>query len=456
MKKILCAVCCIVFAAVSFHDACAEITTDAGGALRLRYEYWKNPFDMNNAAKDNRGMFRVKTSLWGKLGLGEVQVGETSIGEDVSVFLKLTNEFRAHTYYVKKVGGAVVKKRLNFDIDEGAVDNLYLDVKKFLGFDIDMRLGRQDFLGTYGEGFVIMDGTPLDGSRTFYFNAAKVTWNVDAANSVDFVYVVNHRDDDFLPIINEGKTPAALNFSDEEAWWVYVKSRVNEDLYAEGYYIYKLEKLPSAVSAAPAGDKTQLNTFGSFFKYSLSPEWTLRGQGAYQFGDYGIRDRDGMGGYIFVDKIFPSTRWTPKASIGLLYLSGDDPATDDVEGWDPLFSRWPWVSELYVLANTAETGQPGYWTNLKMIRTEVSLRPTEKSKLSFWYNYLWSDESGRSGSIYSGEKNRGHLPQVRFDYAVNKNINTYLLVEYLIPGDFYTPDNRDEALFFRAEVSIKF
>ena len=67
-----------------------------------------------------------------------------------------------------------------------------------------LRIGRQDFLGPdmYGEGFLLMDGSPADGSRTFYFNAAKLRWKINEKNSLDFVYIDDPRTDVFLPSIH--------------------------------------------------------------------------------------------------------------------------------------------------------------------------------------------------------------------------------------------------------------
>ena len=112
---------------------------------------------MDCGAKDNRNRFRIKSSLWGK----------KDFNEDVSLCAKLTNEFNAYPYFYQSASS---KKRLRFDIHEVVFDNLYLDVKNLLDMPVDIRFGRQDFLFTYGEGFLIMDGTPYDGSRTFYFN----------------------------------------------------------------------------------------------------------------------------------------------------------------------------------------------------------------------------------------------------------------------------------------------
>jgi len=57
-------------------------------------------------------------------------------------------------------------------------------------------------------------------------------------------------------------------------------------------------------------------------------------------------------------------------------------------------------------------------------------------------------------SIGTGSE-RGHLPRLKLEYAVSKNVSTYVTGEYFIPGDFYA-DKADEAVFVRTEMQIKF
>jgi hypothetical protein len=450
------AVVCVLLSTPAF----AEIKFSGGGSERLRHEFWRNWKDVQDSSLDNRNFFRLKTSLW----------GQADYEKDLSFYGKLTNEFRAHTYFGGASGSypdkASDKKGYRFDINEVVVDNLYLDVKNVLDAPVDLRLGRQDFLGPtgYGEGFLIADGTPSDGSRTFYFNAAKASWRMDEQNTLDFIYINNPRDEEFLPVINrtkfvkfgttQDKVPQSLNTTDELGGILYWKNKAIKDLALEGYYIYKKEAEEGG--AGYQSQKGEINTIGSFAKYAMSP-WTLRGQLAYQFGKYGSNDREAIGGYGFIDRDFQDVTWKPQASLGYVYLSGDNRKTAKNEAWDPLFSRYPWYSEVYSMTYSAETSILCYWTNTQMIRTSLVVKPTEKIKLSFWYNYLRANAqvAATSTNGLSGtKKERGHLPQARLDYAVSKNISTYFLAEYFIPEKFYV--GKDPALFLRTEVQIKF
>jgi len=444
---------------VSFSlPAYADLKFSWGGAERIRHEFWKNWKDMNNDTLDNRNFFRIKTSLW----------GQADEGKDLTLYTKLSNEFRAHTYFGGGSGSFpdkfADKKGYHFNINEVVFDNLYADIRNFLNLPLDLRLGRQDFLGAYGEGFLIMDGTPQDGSRTFYFNAAKASWRMDDQNTLDLIYINDPRDEEMLPVINRdmlvnvlhperNKVPMLLNTTDEQGYVLYWKNKAIKDLPLEAYYIYKTESAEGGGTGYQSKN-CKLNTIGSFAKYNFSP-WALRGQLAFQFGDYGTNDREGLGGYVYLDRDLKDLTWSPKASVGYIYLSGDKQGTAKNEGWDPLFSRWPWVSELYLMTMYSETSIIGYWTNLSVLRAELVLKPTKKAKLSLWYNYLMANEKTAVTTVLSGtSKDRGQMPQARLDYTFNKNVNGYILAEYFIPGDFYKA--KDEALFLRTELQIKF
>jgi len=458
-KKITIALSILIAASILLTcQAFAETSFKYGGSERMRHEYWKNWLDMDNCQLDTRNFFRFKTSLWGQM----------DVDKDFTLYAKLTNEFKSYAYF----GGTTSsvpdktndKRGYRFDINEVVFDNLYADMKGFLDLPVDLRLGRQDFLGTYGEGFLIMDGTPQDGSRTFYFNAAKATWHMDDTRDLDFIYINNPRDEEALPVINRlmvpsastpnlDKAPQLLNTTDEKAGVIYFKDKSRKDKYLELYYIYKIE----AAEGGGTGYQSksgELNTLGAFTKCNFSP-YTIRKQAAVQFGDYGEDDRFAYGGYAFLDRDFKEAKFSPKLSAGALYLSGDKKSSARNEGWDPLFSRWPWMSELYVLTMAGETKVLGYWTNMQIYRLEFSLNTTKKTKLSLNCNYLRANTQVAASSVFSGTgKERGYLPQARFDYKINDNVSTYFLGEYLKPGNFY--EDNDPAIFLRTEVSVKF
>ncbi len=426
-------------AGVGVERSDAEVKFKWGPYLRLRHEFLKNVTDFENDKLDNRNYFRIKSSLW----------GQADIDDDISFYARLTNENRAYTYLGVESTG---KKHYHYDINEFVIDNLFVDLKNIGGYPVDMRIGRQDFLpNDYGEGFLIADGTPQDGSRTYYFNAIKGVLHPWDKSSLEFILIKNNRTDDTLPIINRFDGEQPLNYSDESAFILYHRFDPRQDLHMENYYIYKHE---DAGRPRPLTGKGKINTVGSFVKYELDPV-TLRGQFAYQTGEYDGNDRNAFGGYAFIDREFGDVSLSPKTSFGYYYLSGDDQSTGDYEGFNQLFSTYPWVSELYNISYTAETGT-GYWTNLQMWRSSLSLKFGEKTSGTLFYNYLIANEP-RPGvhSSFGDGKSRGHLPMARIDHKFNKNVTAYFLAEYFIPGDFYA-GNADPALFMRTEIQFKF
>jgi len=141
----------------------------------------------------------------------------------------------------------------NLDEHEDVVDNLYIKANNAFDVPLDPKIGRQDFLmgeDLYGEGLLISKGTPQDGSRTFYFKAAKAKWKVDKGNSVDFVYIPNQWQDQYLPTwrshIANGFTSydsrKYLDTSDSQAFLVYGRAKPIHNLVFEPYYIWKREE----------------------------------------------------------------------------------------------------------------------------------------------------------------------------------------------------------------------
>jgi len=292
---------------------------------------------------------------------------------------------------------------------------------------------------THGEGFLIMDGTPLDGSRTFYFNAAKLNVKFSDNWNADLIYITQQTTDRYLPSMYASeKRP--LNSSDEQGWVVYGRGKIGESLSLEPYYMYKKEE---------TADELTLNTIGARAVFNAAG-FKFRGEYAHQFGEYDTsnRDRTADGGYVFVSRGYKDLKWSPSWELGYIYLSGDDPNSTDDEAWDPLWSRWPWLSELYVFTLIQERGI-AYWTNTSWARAGVKLAFTPDTSLDLKYNYIRAvEETG-----VPGEKEKGHLPQVQLNHKFTDRIDGYLRVEYMIPGDYYAGD--DKAAFVRWQLQWK-
>jgi hypothetical protein len=460
IRKGLLALILVAAAAVVYADgALAAIKTDYGASFRLRQEYWENVTDLQTLGQSDRDYFRLRTSVWAKM----------DVNENLGAYLRLTNEakyyFGAYTPFASSAIEDQRDKR--FDIDELIVDNLYFDAKKVFGLPVDLRVGRQDFLGQnqYGEGFLLLDGTPGDGSRSFYFNAIKATTIINNNNSVDLVYIYQPQKDELLPSLHPNRSQTGyigdrkqLNASDEKGVVVYGRSKLNDNLNVEPYYIYKVED--------PVGTNTtlNLNTVGARVVYAIDT-WKVRAEYAHQFGKYENTDRDrkGNGGYIFAGQKFAKAYLKPEWEVGYVYLSGDDPSTGNHEGWDPLFSRGPMWNELLIYTMIPETSKdggpiPGYWTNLQLFKLGLKLSLSDATQLALSYQNLRADQatSGLATDMFSnGGKDRGHLGTMILTHVFTKQIDGMLQVEYFAPGNFYA-DSAKKAVFARWQLQYKF
>ncbi len=425
-------------------DAAAEVKFDAGASLRLRQEIWDNVVTLGTGTtQPDRNFFRLRSSVWGK----------ASFSDQVSLYTKLTNEGKYYTGPYKFNNGL---DRL--DEDEIIFDNLYLDFKKLFGGVVDLRIGRQDFIGPtgYGEGFILLDGTPGEGSRSFYFNAAKATVRLHKDHSVDLIFISDPKDDRYLPSAYAANKKQ-LTASHETGLVLYGKSKITDALTVEPYYVYKTED--------PLGSyaRLKLNTLGLRAAYKNNG-WHIRGEYAHQFGEYtGGKDRKGDGGYITIGRKYDKAALKPEFNIGYTYLSGDDPSTPNKnEAWNPLFSRAPMWNELIIYTLIPETSGmggpiPGYWTNMHILRADIKLSLSSATSVKLGYNYLLADERYSTATAqFSGtnDKERGHLPMAFVFHKFSSKLDGMIQAEYFIPGDFYASTTKS-ALFFRWQLQYK-
>lgn len=429
-----------------------------GASIRWRYELWDNVVSLgfnetSNTNKD-RNFLRLRIQVWDNIILNN----------STNLYMRIATEPRYHmgpNYLVLKDG-----KRRKFDQDEVFVDNLYLDLKRPLGLPLNLRIGRQDFLGKdmYGEGFLILDGTPADGSRSFYFNAFKATLLLNENNTVDIVFVSNPQRDVYLPSIHpsydDGRNINYINHkrrltgSNERGFWIYGRHKFGQ-LTLEPYYIYKKEEKSQILNFS-----SYVHTLGTRIVYRFG-DMFLRGEIAKEWGEFGDgTDRSGLGGYIFIGKKFPKCPVKPEVELGYVYLSGDDPKTKKDEGFNPLFSRAPQWNELLIYTYIYETRSkggpiPGYWTNLKAPILNLKLYPYKNTELKIGYQKLFAEESVGKGNMFGDGKNRGDLVYLILNYRFNKNLTGLFQHEIFNPGNFYYKDAKT-ANFLRVQLFYQF
>ena len=399
-----------------------------GGDIRLREVYMDNipystvPIDARGGANHFQ---RYRTRVW----------GEYHQSDTLYVRARLVNEWRTD-----RAGTAAAAWSA---FDETVFDNLFIDWKTDLW---DIRLGRQDMI--YGTGKLILDGTPLDGSRTIYFDAAKAVYKGIDNTTVDFFAMYTQAQDP-LALHSQDRNLVGLGGSPfdgaEAGGGVYVKNKTHEGLPWEAYFITKTKEDDLYNRGNNISDP--INTAGT----RLMPKWaegTFDGnlEMAYQ----STPDRDGF----MVDAL---VSWHIKGmeeqkaclGTGWYHLSED---------WNPLFARWPQYSELYVYSFDTTGG--GRWSNVSMPHIDFSIWPMKNYEAKFLLGYMFAPQDNGTG----GGNNRGLLFTWWNKFTIKEQLFTqkdkltgHLLLELMDPGNYYTGTQRDHtAIFTRAEISYAF
>jgi len=448
-----------------------------GADLRLRQIYQENNEDLmtddtplvfpggNN--DDNRHYLSVRTRLWAKVGpLPFSQVAELEAPNGLSAYVRMTNE--AYVWFQQE-GRPPNDPHDHFfrkgNWNEIVFDNLWVEWQRILALPVSMRVGRQDLM--YGRGWVILDGTPYDTSRTIYFDAIKTTLHFDEAKaSLDFVVFDNKGYQTRLAPINE--QDARTSDYDERGLWLYLQKNYmkNHDIHA--YYIYKdgdqtdtrgnrLNPVPDPRPQVGLRGGHVIHTIGGLVSGSFPdiadavvPDYYA--EAGFQWGREGSVRRRGFGFNSELGCALPGVIWKPRVHAGFEFLSGDDPTTNKYEGWDPVFGRWARWSEIFAYRCDAESA-PALMTNVQRYNAGVSISPTEKLKIGADFNHLRTDEEIFAGvrPEFAGGNSRGNLYSGTVSYDFNKYVSANVLLEYFTPGRYYA-SSADEAVYARWEL----
>ncbi|MDD5425139.1 MAG: alginate export family protein [candidate division Zixibacteria bacterium] len=381
---------------------------------RFRMVSWDNAISLADSAGEARTFTRHRTSLG----------GQWLPDKNLEFTLKLTNEFR---YYFVPEGTA-------FNLNEIFIDQLYVKWRHQGTFSGTLTFGRQNII--LGEGFMVIDGQALDGSRGIYFNAVRYDWDIKDKHRLTFFYTYMPEKDDWLPVIHDQKQQ--LVEQDEEGIGLYYSGDMKKyDL--DVYFIRKNVK--------PTGHQipeSSINNLGSRFSLPLSDRFSYTIEGGFQFGKRGLSDRAAIGGYMYFDyktRFKRLKNYLPQViTAGAIYLSGDNPDDDKWGAWDPIFGRFPKWSESFIYTQIQEDGV-AFWSNLISLHGRFLFKFAENISFTFDYHHLRATEKPRPGSFPGGDgKTRGNLVINRLSYKFNKYWSGHIVWEMFTPGNYYFND----------------
>lgn len=374
---------------------------------RFRFETWDNAVNLDEAAADATAYTRNRTTL----GLSWKPAG------NLEVLGKVTNEFRVY----------LAPKDRAFNIHEVFADNLYVKWTAPGRRPFTVTAGRQDIF--FGEGFVIADATPLDGSRSYYFNALRFDADLAPGRRLTAFFHAIDTTDTCLPVIN-GRSQALAEQPDWALALYYSGSLGQARTDA-----YLVRKTTRATETWPLA--ARVDTVGARIQAPLAGRLALTAEGALQGGRHGESGRAAFGGLLHLDHDLKGLLPVLKtATVGGVFLSGDKPGTDRMEGWDPVFSRWPKWSDSLIYTFARES-RPAYWSNLTSIYGSLALDLGERADGLLTVQRLGAFEPQPGPFPGGAGRSRGTLLLGRLNCKVSKFMSGRVIWEHFLPGDFY-------------------
>ncbi len=393
---------------------------------RIRYINWDNAIDLNSDKSDKFSFTRQKTTFslsW-------------KPSSKIDFKFKLTNENRVY----------FLPDNRDYNIDEIIFDQLYIKLSKLFELPFSITAGRQNII--MGEGFLLLDYSPLDGSRSVYFNALRGDYKLNKNSKIMAFYGYQDVNDNYLPIINS--LDKNLIENPEEAYAVYYSGIFNK-VNIETYYIRKNIK-DMLINENLSG----INTIGFRSIINFKKSLSLTTEAAYQTGFKDILDRSAIGGYFHLDYKLIKKSFKPVITFGGFYLSGDNQKTEKYEGWDPLFSRWPKWSESYIYTLIKENSV-AYWSNISSLYVGLKIPFSNRIKLNLTGHLLSAPEFSipKDGFLNGTGKNRGLLFTSKLNLKLNKYLTGHIVFESFKPGNFYV-DGASSYRWLRFELLYKF
>jgi hypothetical protein len=356
-------------------------------------------------------------------------------------------------------------------LSQGLLDQLNVKFKDLASTKSVLTAGRQDIF--FGDGWLVADGTPFDGSLTGFFDAIRYQYDFeDSINTADVMYIWNHSNPaQWLHPVDSVPFPNAEQ--DESGTVVSLTNKSIENTELTPYFIYKrAEAVNYNFNGAHPnnGYNGELYTPGIRATHKIDENWKVRGEGAYQFGYSNKPNVDGSNSGVSAFgangavQYFTHDTLNNNFRVQYEFLSGDRPGTNQYEGFDVLWGRWARFSDAYADMTVMEqNGRKADYSNMHRIGPGWSFNPSDKFELATDYYLMFADQSanvdapGMNAQGFSDNGMfRGQLLTSVLSYKFNKNISGHLQGELFFPGNYYSNNRNDVASFLRYQLVLTF
>ncbi len=335
-------------------------------------------------------------------------------------------------------------------LDEAIIEKLNVKWSKAFGLPMTIQVGRQFPVGV--NDWLLIEGTPLDGTRTAFFDMARVTYELEEfQTTVDGLFIWQCSDQDrWLRPVNDRDRAVVEN--DEVAAMLNIRNKSFERTQLDGYYIWRKTNQETA-----GGWNSDISTVGGSIRHEIDESWKVYAELATQIGNKEGVNVCAMG---FNSKLsyHLNDEWNNNFRVGYEYRSG----SDEPDGaFDILWGRGATWSNIVQGYLDRMEGAPAMTPNIHRLNAGWSCKPTEKMGLHFDYHLLLADNNQRphmaTPAQFSSNGNiKGQLFQALMTYDFNEHISGHLIGEYFCPGNFYSDRNNDAAIFLRYQLILKF
>ena len=456
----------------------------AGADLRIRQEMMDNipgnPGDIYSVAPVKRGgnknQIRIRPRAWFSVENGPLRL-----------YTRITDEFRE---FPVENGQRKKDRSYNFP-DEIFLDNMYLDGKG-LEFDwlkpvgvesLDFRFGRQDLLegphSIFGLDRIVADGTPLDGSRSFFADMVRTKFHFDDYNSLDvFALYCNGRNNlRWGDHKSEGRAMNPINMSDSnemDEWGgglVYSGILGDKDLPFKAYSIFKRNEAYTTRSPIRRRmSAKEITTVGTLFEPKFNDNWSMEIEGAKQFGRIldSNKQAGGFMGHVgfnyrpdFLRECSPVLSWATTYYSGDKHRTGKD---DNDTAWDPMWARFTQDSEMLVYGGLYGNC---YWSNMIYSKMKLTMKFGPRHGLYAYTGPMFVAEQDHLGHADgSGDSMyKGWLSAARYDFPIRLapkgatgidrfELFGHIVAEVFQPGDYF--DSGKPAYFIRWQIDFRF
>jgi hypothetical protein len=295
-----------------------------------------------------------------------------------------------------------------------------------------LTLGRQNII--WDDGFLVLEGHPLDGSRSIYMDGVRLRTTL-SGEKLDIFAVHNNKRD---PYVLAGDKARALSDTDEMG--VGAKITLGKHRFAA---IWKHDDDPD-------GMLPLLNTYtldGRFI-------WGNKDAGSYTF-EAAVQYQDG------IPETTPDSPTTNGFNLALQAQAKGHfygPVDGDIgfflysENFRTPWGRWPKWSELYIYTLLNEGGDGrvhvAAWENIAAPRFNLHYPISENYQARFGLAYLLAPKPDWDG--------RGLLMQTELKIDLVKGLNGHLLWEMFDAGFYHNQHGVPPVHFLRWQIAYKF